>query len=113
MNTPAILDLLLGVLLICSALPLIKRKVKMNGWYGVRIAAAYASDEAWYDINHYGGRLLLRFGIVLAASSVVGLFVPKEFWSAYRWTWLGILAVGILVLIARIHRYAARRPGAP
>jgi hypothetical protein len=30
----------------------------MNGAYGIRIPAAFESEQRWYDINAYGGRKL-------------------------------------------------------
>jgi hypothetical protein len=47
MTTVAITILLSGVLIFLLSLPMIYRKVPMNHFYGVRIAAAFESDQRW------------------------------------------------------------------
>lgn len=62
MIAPVVVHCGFGALLAVSGIPLALRKVPMNRWYGVRIPESYASDERWYDINAYGGRLFLGYG---------------------------------------------------
>ena len=69
-------NLSLAVLLIVLSIPLIQRKVKMNHLYGVRIKKAFESEENWYKINAYGGRLLMIWGAVLAVLSVATFVLP-------------------------------------
>ena len=52
-----LLDIVSGVLIIGISIPLVKRKIKMNRFYGFRIRKAFESDEIWYDLNAYGGKL--------------------------------------------------------
>ena len=60
----------------CLALPLVRRKVPMNHLYGVRFRKAFESEELWYDINEYGGRMLLRWSIPLGLIGVATFFLP-------------------------------------
>ena len=69
-------NLSLGLLLIVLSIPLIQRKVKMNHFYGVRIAKAFESEENWYQINAYGGRRLVAWSVVLAVIGVITFFLP-------------------------------------
>jgi hypothetical protein len=46
----------IGVAMMATSVPLMLRRVPMNRWYGVRTRKAYASEEAWYEINAFGGR---------------------------------------------------------
>lgn len=62
------------------AVPLVRRRVKMNGYYGVRFARSFESDELWYRINEYGGRRLLLWSIPILALGLVALFVSSEAW---------------------------------
>jgi len=78
-------NLLLGLSnLFCAALftglavPLIRRKVKMNRWYGVRISKAFESEDNWYQINAYAGKRLILWAFVLAAIGIVTFFVPLQ-----------------------------------
>ena len=53
----------LGLLLVALAIPLILGRVKPNRAYGIRISAAFASEEAWYRINRQGGFCMVGFGL--------------------------------------------------
>ena len=55
-------DICTGLILIAVCLPLVKKKVKMNRWYGIRVPKAFRSEEDWYKINEYGGRQLMYLG---------------------------------------------------
>ena len=98
-----------GVLLAAVSLPLVLRRIPMNHFYGVRVAAAFTSDARWYDINAYGGRLFFVYGVLVALLGVLaqGLAPIKDS------PWFLAFAVGPLVLtlglIPPILIYARRR----
>ena len=71
-------NLIVATLVGALAVPLIRRRVKMNDVYGVRIPRAFESDEQWYRINEYGGRRLLAWSVVIALLGIVALFVRDE-----------------------------------
>lgn len=108
MNALALTHLVVASIIIVSAVPLIKRKVRMNPWYGVRIPAAFASEERWYDINAYGGRLLLVFGVVFALTAGAGLALGKGCATAYYWTATAVVVIGLAAVIGLTLRYAAK-----
>lgn len=110
MNPIAIAHLAVAAIVIVTAVPLIRRRVKMNHWYGVRFRASFASDEAWYDINHYGGRLLLYWGLVIAATAVVGTLLERRDWIAYDRVALVIVVGGLGLVVAKVYWYASKRP---
>lgn len=56
-----------GLLCIGLAIPLLKGKVKMNRFYGVRFAKSFESDENWHKINDYGARRLIFWSIPMLA----------------------------------------------
>lgn len=99
-----------GMLLTALSVPLVLRKVPMNRIYGVRTATAFISDRNWYEINAYGGGLLLAYGLLLTA---FGYFArnlappPSSLWGA-------VFVVGPLLpvfpLLALIGRRAQRLP---
>jgi hypothetical protein len=84
MNPAAIAHALAAIVVIAVSIPLLQGKVRMNEWYGFRISAAFASDEAWYAINRYGARLFLIWGAVIALTAGVGMFLEKRYWIAYN-----------------------------
>ena len=94
----------IGVLMIVLAIPLILRKVPMNHVYGVRIRRAFASERNWYDINAYGGKLLLVYGIVLGVYGVAARrFAPdaKSIWSLVYVVAPLLLVVPMIMMIMR------------
>ena len=108
MNQIVILCAIVGLLTIETSLPLIKRKIKMNSWYGIRISESFKSEERWYEINEYGGRLMLWLGIVLIVVAGIGLVLPQKYWVVYAFSVLGVIAGGFGVVTVRIFRYVAR-----
>ena len=86
--------------------PLIKRKIGMNRWYGIRIRAAFESEARWYDLNAYGGRLFRRWGLVVTLVGLVGLALPPSLWPAYAVGSAGVILGGLVVVLIAIYRYA-------
>ena len=70
--------LAVAILFIALSIPLVKRKVKMNPWYGVRIPKAFESEENWYKINAYGGKRLMIWSSALALIGIAAFFIPME-----------------------------------
>ncbi len=98
-----------GLLLAALALPLVLRTVPMNRAYGIRIPEAFSSDARWYDINAYGGRLFLGYGLLLAC---VG-FLARDSEPPRTSLWSPVFIVFplflALLLLPPIRAYARRR----
>ena len=60
-------------------------KTKYHARYGIRFAAALASDEAWDRYNRIGGRYLLIWSIVMGAFGILCLGWPP---LPGFWIWL-------------------------
>ena len=74
--TLALGNVFVGIVLIAISIPLIKRRIAPNPWYGIRITKAFQSNELWYDINEYGGRQLLAWAIPMIIAGIAFLFIP-------------------------------------
>ena len=109
MNPIAILHLIAAGAIIAAAVPLIRKRIKMNGWYGVRIPEAFESEEAWIEINHYGGRYILWWGIAVAVTSMLGLPLEKKNWIVYDWISLVVILGGLFVAVLKTCQYARKR----
>jgi len=72
----ALCNIITGIVIIGFAIPVIKRRIGPNQWYGFRICKTFQSDELWYDINAYGGRQMLIWAIPMIAAGVACLFIP-------------------------------------
>jgi intracellular septation protein A len=108
MNPIAIIHSLVALVIIGFSWPLVKRKIKRNQMYAIRIPEAFKSEERWLEINQYGGRLMMRWGIVIAITAGIGLTLPKKYWIIYAFGALAVILVGLGIVITFISRYAAR-----
>jgi SdpI/YfhL protein family len=97
-----------GLVILFISLPLIYRKIPMNHLYGIRIPAAFESEQHWYDINAYGGRKLAAWSWLITAAGVVGFFVPLKYALIYVLgsTAVTLLAIGIPII--QILRWSRR-----
>lgn len=72
-----------GVLLMVLAVPLIKRRVRPNPIYGLRVPATYADEWVWYEANARSGRDLFVLGALITVASLVlsatGAFSDQAF----------------------------------
>ncbi len=111
MNPVVWMHFVAAAIAVLVAQPLIRRKVPRNPWYGVRIPASLASDEAWFDLNAYGGRALRLFGVLLATTATAGLCVPRAHWVTYNLVALVVIGAGLATCVFVVLRYAkSRRP---
>jgi hypothetical protein len=106
MIPPIVVHCGIGLLTTALAVPLVLRKVPMNRIYGIRIPKAFNSDDNWYDINAYGGKLFLAFGLFLTIFGVAA----RDFAPPPTSIWTAVFIVGPLLLVfpilALINSYA-------
>jgi len=69
---------LAGLLTFALSIPLVRGQVGRNPFYGARFPESFASDEAWYAINRFGGRRLAGWSIPLLVVGLVSFFLPLE-----------------------------------
>jgi hypothetical protein len=100
----------LGALLSVTSVPLILRKVPMNRAYGVRIAKAFVSDENWYAVNEYGGKLLLGFGLFLLVFALLTRDLAPEPTDPRAPLYLIVPLLGLVPVGLLIHAFARRLP---
>ena len=74
--TAGLLNVFIGFLIILFCIPLVKRKIKMNKWYGIRISKSFKSEENWYKINEYGGKIFIYWSILIVLMGIISLFLP-------------------------------------
>jgi SdpI/YfhL protein family len=80
----AIVDMLVGFLLIAIHRPLVQGKIGRNAFYGFRTPKTLASDKAWYAVNHGAAKTgvymaigMVIFGIVVALLSILMALLPS------------------------------------
>lgn len=106
MTIVAITILLSGLLIFLFSLPMIYRKVPMNHFYGVRIPAAFESDQRWYDINAYGGRPMAIGALPIVGAGVTGLFLPADWFLPYAGAATVVTLVSVLVPLVLVLRWS-------
>ncbi len=100
-----------GLLIIAISIPLIKRKIKMNYLYGVRIKKSFESEEHWYNINAYGGKQLVIWSIPMIIAGIVWLFFPINAPNQGLVPFLlgvGPITICLIIALIRILAYAKK-----
>lgn len=97
-----------GLVSIVVGLPLARRIVRPNRWYGLRVPATFADEHVWYEANAVAGRDLMRLG---AALLLVALGLPRVApisRAAYAVTCTILLVIGSTICTVRGWRLANR-----
>jgi uncharacterized membrane protein len=94
-----------GLLFMILGIPLALRRVPPNRWYGLRVAATFASQEVWYEANAVSGRALIGLGVVLLGLALgLPALTPSD--RVYRYVYLSVLLVGAVGIAVRGWRRA-------
>lgn len=55
---------------------LYKRQVPKNAWLGIRFSQSFYSDESWYEINAYGGKVLIMWAVSVIVIVILLFLIP-------------------------------------
>ena len=102
-----------GALLYAIGLPLARRRIKPNPWYGFRTVRTLKDPNIWYPANAFVGTKLVRFGMCLMASSVACTFVPDVTEVAYAIGLTGLLLIGVAMITIQGFQFLAKLPVEP
>jgi len=103
--------LALGAIFIAVSVPLVARMVPMNRWYGVRTRKAFASEENWYELNAYGGKLLVIHGAFLIVAGLVEYWLavpPTSLWAPLL---IGVPVLAVIPVLLAVGARGRRLPG--
>ena len=108
METTSLAFVFVGLTFIALGVPLVRRRIPRNRWYGFRVPKTFASEQVWYDANEIAGRDLVVAGAVVAATALgtagVSRLVPMFPGDAVNL----VVFVGAM-LAATIHGFAVLR----
>ncbi len=76
MFTSLITIFLAGLIIAGLAIPLMRRKVKVNSWYGIRLPQTMENENVWYNVNEKVGRYIFFFGLLICTLTVIFYFYP-------------------------------------
>jgi uncharacterized membrane protein len=99
-----------GLALAGLAVPMARRQIKPNPWYGFRTPRTLANPAVWYDANEYSGRMLMRAGFTTAALAVA--LAPIAFVSlpAYTFACMAVTIVSLFAAVVASFRYLGSIP---
>ncbi|RQW64379.1 SdpI family protein [Vibrio viridaestus] len=69
-------NIFLGLIIVVISIPLLRRKIRMNPWYGIRHKASFHSTDNWFLINEFGAKKLISWSYYVIAFGVATLFLP-------------------------------------
>ncbi len=98
MSAMVVYFILAGCLLIGLSIPMIRGRVKPNGWYGFRIPLTLNNPEIWFPVNRFAGWWLLVCAIVLVIAALWLPGLPGMTLDSYS-IWIAIIALGGLALV--------------
>ena len=89
-----------GLIFVSTSIPLVLRKIPPNRLYGVKVPKAYESPELWYKLNAKGGRIMIAYGVIMAAIGLVLLFTGDRLGLRPVYLLIGLVA---LIAVSVIH----------
>jgi uncharacterized membrane protein len=95
------------LLLIGISVPLIKRRVRPNVWYGFRTPKTLSNEPIWYDANEFCGRMLLLAGLATLLGVLLLAFIPMPL-AARAFADAGVMLVSVLCATAASLAYLQR-----
>ncbi|RMD66577.1 SdpI family protein [Candidatus Parcubacteria bacterium] len=98
-------SLVIGAVCIAMAIPLIRRRVPPNHWYGLRVPATFIDERVWYEANARAGRELLALGMFIMAIGVFLDAIAVSTWVSIV-LWFGFIMGGVILFVARSWRFA-------
>ncbi len=94
-----------GAVLVALSLPMIRRKVPPNPWYGFRVRQTQEDPATWYAANEYAGKGLAWVGVcALVAPPLIALW-PNLSLDAYALVCLAVTMVALAVCLMQSFRY--------
>jgi uncharacterized membrane protein len=104
----ALLFALVGLLFVGLSIPLIKKRVPPNPYYGFRTKKTLSDPKIWYEANRVSGRDLLVAGALITITSFV-MLVFAQGWKPEQVV-ATLLSVMVLSLVGAVwHGFAVLR----
>lgn len=100
----------IGTISVVVSMPLIRRRVPMNRWYGIRTRKAFASEDNWYAINAYGGKVFFVFGVFLLAVAWFGRDFAPDPRSPLMPLYMLLPLVALVPVFVLIRAFSRRLP---
>ncbi len=100
-TTMLIMQACTSLVLIGWSIPLIRRMVPPNHWYGFRVPRTLRDPIVWYEANAYSGKCLVGAGLAILIGSgslyAVAVLDGPSYATACAVVALGALAVAVIL----------------
>jgi len=98
-----------GLLIVALAVPLARRSVPPNRWYGIRLPSTLADEDLWYAANARAGRDMMIVGALVTVLALAAPLVLPH-WPPELRTLLvaAVLVVGSMIATVRAVRHVGR-----
>jgi uncharacterized membrane protein len=97
-----------GALFVALGIPLMRRRVPLNGAYGLRVPATCADERVWYEANARTGRDFVVLGVVMVLLALGIPLLPVVSKLAYDIV-LTALTIGGVIAVAAVGWIRASR----
>jgi uncharacterized membrane protein len=95
-----------GIIISALAIPLIRRKIKINSWYGIRIPQTMENEKIWYAVNEIMGKYIFAWGIIISILSLYFSLNPTDPKFLMTYILLTILILGTVLLVILSYKIA-------
>jgi len=95
-------NIITGLVVIAVCIPLLRGKIAINRWYGIRFKRSFESEESWYAINRYGAQRMILWSVIIVTIGILSFFIPA---SGSRILPLIISSAPVLLLIPAIESW--------
>lgn len=93
-----------GALLCVISIPLIRRRIPPNHWYGLRLPRTLSDPEVWYEANAYAARRFFAVGVIFLIYAVVGYASALEMVD-YALGSLAVVLIGLTIALMQSLRH--------
>ncbi len=97
-----------GLMFVVLAIPMVKRKVRPNPWYGFRTRKTLSRADIWYKANEYSGRTLIVAGSITTLTALVFAMLPGISKDTYALLCLAGLLISLGWSVFTSFRYLSR-----
>lgn len=94
-----------GVVLIAFGVPLYRRRVPPNMWYGCRTEKSLADENVWYAVNEITGRDMIVGGVLVLIVATAVFFVRHRINDNLA---IAVMLLTLVLSVARMVLHSAR-----
>ena len=102
--TAALIFTAAGSVFIALGIPLLRRRVRPNSWYGCRTEKTLSDEKVWYAVNRVTGRDLVAAGVAVVACSLALLIFGRGMNPTYAvLALLFVLLLSVVIMAVDSH----------